>query len=87
MVGKLALNSTHFTRGLVKYVPGRGYFRVVLFQNGDKFAISLTPPIVERLYCLLAHRTGVLLGAEKFMASWHKSEEEASKLREVNRAA
>ena len=31
--------------------------------------------------------TGVLLGAERFMASWHKSEEEAGKLREVNRAA
>ena len=31
--------------------------------------------------------TGVLLGVERFMASWHKSEEEASKLREVNRAA
>ena len=31
--------------------------------------------------------TGVLLGAERFMASWHKSEEEASKLREVNRAS
>ena len=31
--------------------------------------------------------TGVLLGAESFMASWHKSKEEASKLREVNRAA
>ena len=31
--------------------------------------------------------TGVLLGAERFMATWHKSEEEASKLREVNRAA
>ena len=31
--------------------------------------------------------TGVLLGAERFMASSHKSEEEASKLREVNRAA
>ena len=31
--------------------------------------------------------TGVLLGAERFMASWHKSEEETSKLREVNRAA
>ena len=49
MVGKLALNSTHFTMGLVKYVPGRGYFRVVLFQNGDKFATSPTSPIVERL--------------------------------------
>ena len=31
--------------------------------------------------------TGVLLGAERFMESWHKSEEEDSKLREVNRAA
>ena len=31
--------------------------------------------------------TGVLLGAERFMASWYKSEEEACKLREVNRAA
>ena len=30
--------------------------------------------------------TGVLLGAERFMASWHKSLEGASKLREVNRA-
>ena len=30
--------------------------------------------------------TGVLLGAERFMASWHKSKEEASKLREVNQA-
>ena len=31
--------------------------------------------------------TGILLGAERFMTSWHKYEEEASKLREVNRAA
>ena len=31
--------------------------------------------------------TGVLLGAERFMASWHKSQEEASRLPEVNRAA
>ena len=31
--------------------------------------------------------TGVLLGAERFMASWHKSEEEASKLRDLNQAA
>ena len=29
----------------------------------------------------------VLLGAERFMASWHKIEEEASRLREVNRVA
>ena len=31
--------------------------------------------------------TGVLLGMERFMASWHKSQKEASRLREVNRAA
>ena len=31
--------------------------------------------------------TGVMLGVERFMASWHRSNEEASKLREVNRAA
>ena len=49
MVGKLALNLTQFTTGLVKYVPGRGFFRAVSFQNGDKFATSPTPPIVERL--------------------------------------
>ena len=30
--------------------------------------------------------TEVLLGAKRFMASWHESQEEASKLREVNRA-
>ena len=31
--------------------------------------------------------TGVLLGVERCMASWHKSQEEAGRLREVNRAA
>ena len=31
--------------------------------------------------------TGVLLGAKRYMASWHKGQEEASRLREVNRAA
>ena len=31
--------------------------------------------------------TGVLLGAERFMAPWHKSQEEVGRLREVNRAA
>ena len=49
MIGRLTPNSPHFTRGLVKYVPGRGYFRAVLSQNGDKFATPPTPPIVERL--------------------------------------
>ena len=46
MVGKLALNPTHSTRGLVKYVSGRGYFRAVPSQNGDKFVIS--PPPLNR---------------------------------------
>ena len=32
MVGKLATNPSHLTRGLVKYVPGRGYFRAVHSQ-------------------------------------------------------
>ena len=31
--------------------------------------------------------TGVLLGAERLMAPWHKSQEKASRLREVNRSA
>ena len=49
MVGKLAPNSSHLTRGLVKYVPGRGYFCAVFSQNGDKFVTSPPPPIVERV--------------------------------------
>ena len=40
MVGKLAPNSSHLTRGLVKYVPGRDYFRAVPSQNGDKYVTS-----------------------------------------------
>ena len=40
MVGKLAPNSPHCTRGLVRSVPGRDYFRVVPSQNGDKFVTS-----------------------------------------------
>ena len=47
MVGKLAPNSSHLTRGLVKYVPGRGYFRAVSYQNGDEFVTSPPSPIVE----------------------------------------
>ena len=43
MAGKLAPNSSEFTRGLVKYVPGRGYFRAVLSQNRDKF-VTFSPP-------------------------------------------
>ena len=40
MIGKLAPNSTHFTRGFVKYVSGRGHFRGVPSQNGDKLRIN-----------------------------------------------
>ena len=49
MVGKLSPNSSHLNRGLVKYVPGRAYFRAVPSQNGDKFVTSRPPSIVERL--------------------------------------
>ena len=48
MVGKLAPNSTHSTRGVV-YVPNRGYFRAIPSQNGDKFVPSPPPSIVERV--------------------------------------
>ena len=54
MVGKLASNSTHSTRVLIEYVPGRGYFRAVSSQNGDKFVTSPPPPIVERVLDLLS---------------------------------
>ena len=47
MVGKLAPNSSHLTRGLVKYVPGRVSFRAVSYQNGDQFVTSPPPPTVE----------------------------------------
>ena len=49
MVGKLIPNPTHYTRGLVKYVPGRGYFGAVPSQNGYKL---VTIP------SLLSRRTG-----------------------------
>ena len=44
MVGKLAPSTSHLTRGLVKYVSGRGYFRAVPSQNGYKFVTSPPPP-------------------------------------------
>ena len=44
MVGKLTPYSIYFTRGLVKYVPGRGYFRAVPSQNGDRGVTSPPPP-------------------------------------------
>ena len=40
MVGKLTSNSTILTRGLVEYVPARGFFRVVPSRNGKKIATS-----------------------------------------------
>ena len=50
MVGELALNSSHLTRELVKYVPCRGYFRAAYSQNGDKFVTSPSPPpTIERV--------------------------------------
>ena len=49
MVGKLVPNPTYYTRGLVKYVSGRGYFGAVLSQNGDKFVTSPPLSIVERV--------------------------------------
>ena len=42
-VRKLAPNSSHLTRGLVKSVTGRGYFRAVPYQNGDKYVTSPPP--------------------------------------------
>ena len=50
MVRKLAPNSSHLTRGLVKSVPGRGYFRAVPSQNGDKYVTPPPPPIVELVF-------------------------------------
>ena len=49
MVGQLASNSSYLTRGLVKYVHGRGYFRAVPSQNSDEFVTSPTSRIVERV--------------------------------------
>ena len=43
MVGRFALNSSHLTRELVKYVPGKGYFHAVPSQNGDKYVTSPPP--------------------------------------------
>ena len=85
MVGKLAPNSNHSTRGLVKYVPGRGYFCAVPSQNGAKNVTSPPPTIVERVLRAFGinadqwtieaqdeggwRRTGEQ-GAEHFMAKW-----------------
>ena len=54
MVGKLAPDSSHLTRGLIKYVPGRGYFCAVPSHNGDKYVTSPPPTIVELALDLLS---------------------------------
>ena len=51
MVGKVAPNSSHLTRGLVKKVSGRVYFRAVFSRNGDETVTSPPPPIVEQVTC------------------------------------
>ena len=60
MVGKLAPNSSHLTRGLVKYVPGRGYFRAVPSQNRDKCVTSPPPPIVDFVELQIFHKENLL---------------------------
>ena len=51
MVGELTPNSSHLTRGLVKSVPGRGYFCAVPSQNGEKYVTFPPPlPIVELVF-------------------------------------
>ena len=73
MVGKLAPNSSHLTRGLVKYVPGRGYFRAVSSQNGDNFVTSPPPPIVERVligYKFRKNNVGVCLPIFYFVSDF-----------------
>ena len=53
MVGKFAPNLSHLTRGLVKYVPGRGHFRAVPSQIGDKYVTSPPPPPIVELVDLV----------------------------------
>ena len=48
MVGKFAPNRTHFARGVVEYLAGRGYFRDILSENGAK-KCGIPPQLVERL--------------------------------------
>ena len=49
IIGKFAPNPTHSIRGVVKYVPGKGCFRAVPYQNGEKIVTSPPPSIVERV--------------------------------------
>ena len=63
MVAKLAPNSSYLTRGLVKYVSGRVYFRAVLSQNGDKYVTSPPPPQSLNL-------SGALIDSLHHASSW-----------------
>ena len=45
----IAPNSSHLTRGLVKYVPGWGCFRAVSSHSGQICYIPAPPLIVERV--------------------------------------
>ena len=53
MVGKLAPNASHLTRGLVKYVPGRDYSCAVPSQKGDKYVTSPPPPPIVELVLII----------------------------------
>ena len=55
MVGKLAPNPTHSTKGLVKYVLSRGYLSAVFSQSGDKI-VTFTPYTLLR-GCFVEERT------------------------------
>ena len=69
MVGKLAPNSSHFTRGFVKYVPGRpgrGYFRAVPSQNEDNYVTSL-PLLVELVSSTLSPSVAIVPSSVSFL--------------------
>ena len=62
MVGKLAPNPSQLTRWLVKYVPGRDYFRAVSSQNGDKYVTSPPPHSLNLSLEVVDSARGVQLG-------------------------
>ena len=62
MAGKLATNSSRLTRGLVKHVPGRGYFRAIPSQTGTNMLHPRPPPPIVELVSirnLACHRRTV----------------------------
>ena len=61
MVGKLTPNSTHSTRGLVKNVPSRGYFRAIPSQNGGQNCSSPPPSIIEQVSPRSLHATMIVI--------------------------